>query len=284
VNRGGILAPGAGLLKAGEKGKGIKSRWYAQTLARRIHHIASLRDRVTFIAGDGLEVLATHAGDPDAVFFIDPPYTAGENGKRAGQRLYRHNELNHEWLFELASQIQGDFLMTYDNSDEVRDLATRYHLDTRLLPMSNTHHTKMMELLIGRNLDWVEVPEPEPELLPEEIDAQIRVLAKSNPPAAIVRAWSLVEEAGAALLTHIQHTQNGYRWPRKISKSALRLLHRYTHIDDELFASLMRLMETRNAISHGALGANGTTAITEQDARSYLDLAREAVQRLSPHD
>jgi DNA adenine methylase len=158
VNRGGILAPGAGLLKRGENGKGIRSRWYPDTLARRIHHIISIRDRITFIHGDGLEVLATHVNDPNAVFFIDPPYTAGENGKRAGKRLYTCNELDHERLFDLASYIQGDFLMTYDDSDEVRSLAARYGLDIRLLPMNNTHHAKMSELLIGRNLDWVHIP------------------------------------------------------------------------------------------------------------------------------
>jgi len=36
VNRGGILAPGAGMIKQGEKGKGLKSRWYPETLKRRI--------------------------------------------------------------------------------------------------------------------------------------------------------------------------------------------------------------------------------------------------------
>ena len=36
VNRGGILAPGAGRVKTGEKGKGMFSRWYPQTLAKRI--------------------------------------------------------------------------------------------------------------------------------------------------------------------------------------------------------------------------------------------------------
>ena len=48
--------------------------------------------------------------------------------------------------------------MTYDDSDEVRSLAARYGFDIRLLPMSNTHHAKMTELLIGRNLDWVHIP------------------------------------------------------------------------------------------------------------------------------
>src|SRR5437868_4651574 len=36
INHGGILAPGSGRLKHGENGKGIKSRWYPQTLKTRI--------------------------------------------------------------------------------------------------------------------------------------------------------------------------------------------------------------------------------------------------------
>lgn len=32
---GGILAPGASLMKSGENGKGLKSRWYARTLSQR---------------------------------------------------------------------------------------------------------------------------------------------------------------------------------------------------------------------------------------------------------
>src|SRR5215216_2399360 len=39
VQRGGIMAPGAGLLKEGENGHGIASRWYPETLSRRIREI-----------------------------------------------------------------------------------------------------------------------------------------------------------------------------------------------------------------------------------------------------
>jgi DNA adenine methylase len=166
INRGGILAPGAGLLKFGEAGKGILSRWYPETLARRIRRIIAMRSNITFIHGDGLPVLAEHINDPDAVFFIDPPYTAGKNGKRAGQRLYAHNDVDHEQLFDYVSHIQGDFLMTYDNAEEVRSLARRYNMDTRLVPMRNTHHASMKELVIGRNLDWVTLPQPESDPMP----------------------------------------------------------------------------------------------------------------------
>ena len=161
VNRGGILAPGAGQLKFGEAGKGILSRWYPDTLAQRIYRIVSLREHMTFFPGDGFLVIANYLADPEAVFFIDPPYTAGKNGKRAGQRLYKHSELDHEQLFKLVSQLQGDFLMTYENAPEVRDLARVYGFDMRLVPMRNTHHTDMLELLIGRDLSWLKSDSPE---------------------------------------------------------------------------------------------------------------------------
>lgn len=152
INRGGILAPGAGKVKNGEAGKGLQSRWYPLTLKKRILDIGAIRDRLTFIQGDGLEVMRQNAPDPKAVFFIDPPYTAG--GKRAGSRLYLHSELNHQELFSIAATTAGDFLMTYDDAPEVRALAREHRFDTQAIPMKNTHHAEMLELLIGRNLDW----------------------------------------------------------------------------------------------------------------------------------
>jgi DNA adenine methylase len=103
-----------------------------------------------------MEVLKQNTQRPDAVFFVDPPYTAA--GKKAGSRLYKHSELDHEELFEIASALIGDFLMTYDNTEEICLLAKRYKFDTLLVAMKNTHHAKMNELLIGRNLDWARQP------------------------------------------------------------------------------------------------------------------------------
>lgn len=151
--RGGILAQGSAPLKHGENGKGIASRWYAETLKRRILDIRAIRERITFIEGDGLDVIKENTRRSDAVFFIDPPYTAA--GKRAGNRLYTHSELDHEELFRLAGTVAGDFLMTYDDADGVRELAHRHGFDIELVAMKNTHHAQMKELLIGRNLNWV---------------------------------------------------------------------------------------------------------------------------------
>jgi DNA adenine methylase len=149
---GGILAAGSAPLKYGENGRGISSRWYAGTLGRRILDIVPLRGHITFVEGDGVEVIRRHAHNPDAAFFIDPPYTAG--GKRAGRRLYTHSELDHEELFKVTAGVAGDFLMTYDDAENVRELAKKHGFDTELIAMKNTHHAAMTELLIGRNLDW----------------------------------------------------------------------------------------------------------------------------------
>lgn len=153
INRGGILAPGAGVIKHGENGKGLLSRWYPETLRRRILEIDTIRDKITFHEGDGIAVLCAHAECADTVFFIDPPYTAGM-GKKAGSRLYLHSMLDHERLFAIAATLSGDFLMTYDNDRDVQELAQRHGFDTLPIPMKNTHHAEMTELLISRNLDW----------------------------------------------------------------------------------------------------------------------------------
>ncbi|MEJ5311957.1 MAG: DNA adenine methylase [Anaerolineae bacterium] len=153
VNHGGILAPGAGRIRTGEGSRGMRSRWYPETLSQRILNIAAIRDRLSFIHGDGMQVLREHANDTDAVFFIDPPYTVA--GKRAGARLYSYHELDHEALFSIAETLRGDFLMTYDNCHSVRRLALQHGFDMEPIAMKNTHHAEMTELLIGKNLDWL---------------------------------------------------------------------------------------------------------------------------------
>ncbi len=149
VQRGGILAPGAGLMKSGENGKGIMSRWYPQTLRKRILDILTLKDRITFIQGDGMEYMCQAPLRRGVAYFIDPPYSV------AGKRLYRYSDINHRELFALAAKLQSDFLITYDNTREIKQLAAEFGLDTEAVAMKNTHHAKKKELLVGRNLDWL---------------------------------------------------------------------------------------------------------------------------------
>lgn len=154
VNRGGILAPGAGLVKNGENGKGLFSRWYPATLRKRILEITRMRNRITFIQGDGLEILEQYQDKNDTVHFIDPPYTV--SGKRAGSRLYTYPNIDHERLFSISENLNGDSLITYDDTEEVKKLALKHGFSARTVAMKNTHHAKMKELLISKNLEWLE--------------------------------------------------------------------------------------------------------------------------------
>jgi DNA adenine methylase len=152
INHGGIIAPGAGRLKNGENGKGIASRWYPKTLKKRILSILAIRHRIKFLRDDGIEIINRYASHKNAVFFIDPPYIAGD--KKAGRRLYTYSDVNHNKLFDETSNISGDFLMTYENSEEIRNLSAGFGFNICEVAMQNTHLTKMKELLIGKNLNW----------------------------------------------------------------------------------------------------------------------------------
>jgi len=154
VSRGGILVEGAGLLKNGENGRGLASRWYPRTIAKRIERIHSIRHRMSFVWGDGMQVVETNCSRRDAFFFVDPPYTAG-GGKQAGRRLYRHSELDHERLFRLMEDVRGDFLMTYEDHRDVQEMALGHGFAVRRVAMKSTHHARMTELLIGRDLGWI---------------------------------------------------------------------------------------------------------------------------------
>lgn len=162
---GGILAEGSGFLKYGENGKGIHSRWYPGTLARRFRELDLVAGLIDFRHQDGIAVIHEYSKEKKAAFFIDPPYTAG--GKKAGKRLYRYCDLDHEKLFAACEEIQGDFLMTYDNADEVKAMARAHGFQMRLIPMTNTHHATIEELVIGKELAWMdqypEVHEPQAE-------------------------------------------------------------------------------------------------------------------------
>lgn len=149
INRGGILAPGAGMVKNGENGKGITSRWYPDTLRKRILAIVEVKHKLSFLHGDGFQVLNKFAHDPKKVFFIDPPYTV------AGRRLYTHSDIDHDQLFELTGRLVGDFLMTYDDCSQIREKIRCHGFDVAEVPMKSTHHSTKTELLISKDLSWL---------------------------------------------------------------------------------------------------------------------------------
>ena len=150
TRRGGVLAEGASLTRYGENGAGIQSRWYPDTLAKRLRDIAAYADQLQFCEGDGVPMLELLARQPGCRFFVDPPYTAA-GGKRAGVRLYTHNTVAHAVLFETLAASGADFLMTYDCSAQVIALIHQYGFQAVHVKMKNGHHARIPELVITRD-------------------------------------------------------------------------------------------------------------------------------------
>lgn len=150
TSHGGILAKGSGMIKTGESGRGLSSRWYPRTLVKRIIDINRICERITFIHDDAFKIMEQYLNDKKGFFFIDPPYTI------AGKRLYNHFEVDHRRIFELASKIKGHFLLTYDDTTEVRGWSEKYGLSYKTIPMQTTHLVTKNELLISDNFDWLE--------------------------------------------------------------------------------------------------------------------------------
>ena len=151
TRRAGILAPGASLTKSGEKEKGITSRWYPDTLVRRLREIRKHAKRITFFEGDSMGLLEPllEGWGQEAVAFVDPPYT-GAGGKRAGSRLYAHCTIDHAALFGILAGCRTSFLMTYDEAPEIIELVHRHGFCAVRVQMKNAHHRRLSELIITR--------------------------------------------------------------------------------------------------------------------------------------
>jgi DNA adenine methylase len=148
IFHGGILAKGSGMTKSGENGKGIASRWYPKTLHDRIIAIGSIKQKIQFITGDAFNILEQNKDNKETYFFIDPPYTV------AGKRLYNYSEIDHKQLFALTSRLKGKFMLTYDNTEEIRQLADSCSLPYKTISMKTTHHLEKKEIIISDNFEW----------------------------------------------------------------------------------------------------------------------------------
>ena len=70
------MAPDASLIRSGENGTGIGSRWYPDTLVDRLRGIAEYSDKLLLCESDGVRLLELLCKQPNTAFFVDPPYTA----------------------------------------------------------------------------------------------------------------------------------------------------------------------------------------------------------------
>lgn len=180
TQRGGVMAPGAGRLKKGEKGHGPKSRWYAGTLAKRIQHIHELKSKLSFYASDGFALLEQFGQNPHAVTFVDPPYYV------AAERLYSCWQMDHRRVFTTLNNFQGNFLLAYDDAPEIRSWISEFGFDAIEVGMKTTNHDTKHELIIGRNLSWADhrTPKSSQAIAPAVQERSLENISVGSRPAA----------------------------------------------------------------------------------------------------
>lgn len=145
TNRSGILNAGpiGGVRQNGNYK--IDARFNRDQLAERIAAIGNLKSRITVIGMDGMSVVQTYCADASAFVYVDPPYVD------MGGSLYL-NAFTHRDHADLAGKLDqhpdGNWIVTYDPSDFIRQLYKRHDVREYQLSYSAHRTGKARELLI----------------------------------------------------------------------------------------------------------------------------------------
>jgi DNA adenine methylase len=54
----------------------------------------------------------------------------------------------------LTAKLKGKFMLTYDDTAEIWQLAGKYNLDYKTIPIKTTHHLQKNEIIISDNFSW----------------------------------------------------------------------------------------------------------------------------------
>ncbi|MCA1282185.1 DNA adenine methylase [Saccharopolyspora sp. 7B] len=145
TNRSGILNAGpiGGVKQLGNYK--IDARFNRDQLADRIASIGNLRYRIKVQNVDGISVAQKYISDDSAFVYIDPPYV--DMGGSLYLNSFTHRD-HADLATALGNQPDGNWVVTYDPSDFIRNLYSQY--DTRDYQLSYSAHRtgKASELMI----------------------------------------------------------------------------------------------------------------------------------------
>ena len=124
TNRSGILNGGAiGGLKQSGQWK-INARYNKEELIKRIRLIYQYADRIEIYnleAMDFINKISKNISDI-SLFFIDPPYY--DKGKYLYDNYYKNED--HKKLYEIISRLNNNWIVTYDDSEEISNMYKNY--------------------------------------------------------------------------------------------------------------------------------------------------------------
>lgn len=140
TNRSGILSAGP---VGGKKQSGpwkLDARYNKQKMIDKIQLIASYKESITVTNDDGVNIIKKYADNPNAFFYIDPPYYD------KGAILYL-NSFTHEKHQELADVLSEyadkKWLLSYDNVNPIKDMYIKHGFQPEIFSLSYSVHAKI---------------------------------------------------------------------------------------------------------------------------------------------
>ena len=152
-NRSGILMNAGPIGGKTQSGKWkLDARYKKDELVKRIESIHRYRDRIAVYNFDALEFLnKIHANllSTELFLYLDPPYYV--RGKELYLNHYQHED--HTKLASFVNNLKAPWILTYDNTPEIRDLYRSYEIVMFNLNYSaNAKRTGEELMIFDRNL------------------------------------------------------------------------------------------------------------------------------------
>lgn len=105
--------------------KAFESR-FTQSSIERLSDISKIIQNIEFSC-ENYENLLLKEGE-NVFIFLDPPYYSATKSRLYGKRGNLHTSFNHERLCEILKGIKHNFLLTYDDSDFIRNLYKDFYI------------------------------------------------------------------------------------------------------------------------------------------------------------
>lgn len=157
TNRSGILKGGVigGKTQSGEYK--LDARFNKVDLVKRIEMIGQFAKHINVYNRDAVELLneVDSLLPPDSLIYLDPPYYV------KGQGLYRNFYMHedHVQIRKALDSVKTNWIVSYDNCQEIKDIYTGYAQDDYILNYSAYHKMKGSEVMIyGPSIKSVDIP------------------------------------------------------------------------------------------------------------------------------
>ncbi|WP_288080917.1 DNA adenine methylase [Pseudomonas sp.] len=149
TNRSGIIKGGVIGGKNQDGNYKIDARYTKDNLAKRIHDIGQMKDRINIQSRDAFEFISLVEKTNNSLINLDPPYY--EKGSQLYSSFYNHQD--HIQIAELAQNIETPLIITYDNCAEIQEIYKDHDSITfNIIYSSHLGRPIAKELLVYKNI------------------------------------------------------------------------------------------------------------------------------------